>query len=99
MKQIAALLLLVPVVFAQPRPRAGEYALILQDPPVAQVAQSRAALQSQTALAHRSKVDTAQRSVLSELARRKIAVHRATSLLANAIYVDAASADPTALAA
>jgi minor extracellular serine protease Vpr len=99
MKSIAALLLLVPAVFAQSRPRTGEYALVLQDPPVAQVAQSRAALQGQAALAHRAKVETAQRTVLAELARRKIAVHRSTSLLANAIYVDASSSDPAALAA
>ena len=99
MNRFVALLLLVPAAFSQPRPRMGEYALILQDPPVAQVVQSRAAMQSQAALAQRRKVETAQRAVLSELARRGVAVHRASSLLVNAIYVDAAHADPAALAA
>ena len=99
MKRIAALLLLVPAAFAQPRTRTGEYALILQDPPVAQVAQSRQTLQSQASQAHRAKVELAQRTVLSELARQKVVVHRALTTLANAIYVDAAKADPAALAA
>ena len=99
MMRIAAILLLAAAAFAQPRPRQGEYALVLTGPPVAQVVQSRAALQSQAALAHRSKLAAAQRGVLAELARRGVTVHRTSSLLTNAIYVDAAHADPAALAA
>ena len=98
MKRIAALLLLVSAASAQPRSRQGEYALILKDPPVAQVAPSRSALSGQAAAAHRQKVETAQRAVQSELSRRGVAVHRATSLLTNAVYVDAKGADPAELA-
>ncbi|MBS1857988.1 MAG: S8 family serine peptidase [Acidobacteria bacterium] len=99
MNRTAALLLLVPAAFAQPRPRTGEYALILRDASVAQAVSSREALHSSAALAQRRKVEAAQRAVLAELARRHVAVHGTFSLLANAIYVDAANADPAALAA
>ena len=98
MKRIAALLLLVSAAFSQPRTRQGEYALILQDPPVAQMVQSRAALQGQAAAAHRVKLETVQRRVRLELSRRGVVVHRATSLLANAVYVDAANQDAAELA-
>ncbi len=99
MNRTAALLLLVPAAFAQPRPRTGEYALILRDPSVAQSVASRDALRGSAALALRRRVEAAQRPVLAELARRHVTVHAAFSLLANAIYVDAAHADPAALAA
>jgi minor extracellular serine protease Vpr len=92
MKTTVVLALLISPVFGQPRTRMGEYALILQDPPVAQVASSRQALSSAQALVHRSKVDLAQRSVRAELARRKLTVHRSSQLLVNAIYVDAGHA-------
>src|SRR5689334_22873185 len=99
MNRITALLLLVPAAFAQSRPRTGEYALILNDPPVAEVAQSRIALSGTAAAAHRTKLAAAQTSVLAELGRRKIVVHRTFSILTNAVYVKAAGTDPAALAA
>ena len=74
MKRISILLLLVTAAFAQTRSRLAEYALVLEDPPVAQKAQSRAALQSAEAQAHLQKVRGAQRSVLAELAARKVRV-------------------------
>jgi minor extracellular serine protease Vpr len=98
MTRIAIFLLLSVAAFAQSRPRAGEYALILEDPPVAQKAQSRGALTSREAVAHRQRVETAQGSVLKELAARKIAVRRSASLLVNAIYVEADRATALSLA-
>src|SRR3954467_2877153 len=90
MKTIPVLLLLVAEAVAQPRPRMGEYALVLEDPPVAQMSHSREA--------HQKKIETAQRALLAEIAKRKIAVRRAASLLVNAIYIDASKADAAALA-
>ena len=56
MKRISVLILLVSAAFAQTRSRLAEYALVLEDPPVAQKVQSRAALQSAEAQAHLAKV-------------------------------------------
>ena len=87
MKRVSILLLLVTAAFAQTRSRLAEYALILEDPPVAQKAQSRAALQSAEAQAHLQKVRGAQRSVLAELAARKVRVASTSQILVNAIFV------------
>src|SRR4051794_19836868 len=97
MKFITALILLVTAAFAQPRARIGEYALELEDAPVAQISHSREALKSPPSIAHQKKIESAQRVVLADLAKRKIAVRHAASLLVNAIYVDAAKLDAAAL--
>src|SRR5258705_6911053 len=99
MKPISVLILLAIAAGAQPRARMGEYALILEDAPVAQMSHSREALKSPQSLAHQKKIESAQRNVLAELAKRKIAVRHAASLLVNTIYIDAAKVDATALAA
>ena len=87
MKRVSILLLLVTAAFAQTRSRLAEYALVLEDPPVAQKAQSRAALQSAEAQAHLQKVRGAQRSVLAELAARKVRVASTSQILVNAVFV------------
>jgi len=87
MKRVSVLLLLVTAAFAQTRSRLAEYALVLEDPPVAQKAQSRVALQSSAALAHLQKIRGAQSRVLSELARRKVRVASTAQILVNAIFV------------
>jgi minor extracellular serine protease Vpr len=87
MKRVSILLLLVTAAFAQTRSRLAEYALILDDPPVAQKVQSRAALQSAEAQAHLQKVRGAQRSVLAELAARKVRVSSTSQILVNAVFV------------
>src|SRR5215467_13695494 len=97
MRITVVLILCMASAFAQPRARMGEYALILQDPPVAQVASGRQDLTSSLALAHRSKLETAHRGVLAELARRKLTVHRSSQLLINAIYIDAANVAESSL--
>ena len=56
MKRVSVLFLLVTAAFAQTRSRLAEYALVLEDPPVAQKVQSRVALQGAEAQAHLQKV-------------------------------------------
>src|SRR5262245_60570716 len=97
MKNTLAVVLFLSCASGQPRARMGEYALILQDPPVAQVASGRQDLTSSLARAHRSRLEATQRGVRAELARRKLVVHRSSQLLVNAIYVDAANVDEASL--
>src|ERR1035438_2571587 len=97
MKRVSVLLLLVSATFAQARSRLAEYALVLEDPPVAQKAQSRVALQSAEAQAHLQKVRGAQRLVLAELAARKVRVSATSQILVNAIFVRVAPQDAAAL--
>jgi uncharacterized protein (TIGR03437 family) len=72
---------------AQTRSRLGDYALVLEDPPVAQKAQSRLALQSAEARLQVQKIATVQKIVLAELARRKVGVVGTSQILVNAIFV------------
>src|SRR5450755_2694543 len=97
MKRVSVVLLLATAAFAQTRSRLAEYALVLEDPPVAQKAQSRIALQSNAAQAHLQKIRGAQSRVLSELARRKVRVASTSQLLVNAIFVRIAPQDSAAL--
>ncbi|MGD0774415.1 MAG: S8 family serine peptidase [Candidatus Solibacter sp.] len=97
MKQASVLLLLAAAAFAQTRSRPAEYALVLEDPPVAQKVQSRAALKSAEAQAHLQKVRGAQRLVLAELAKRKVRVSAASQILVNAIFVRIAPEDAPTL--
>jgi uncharacterized protein (TIGR03437 family) len=97
MKRISVLVLLVAAAFAQTRSRLAEYALVLEDPPVAQKAQSRVALQSAEAQAHLNKIRGAQSLVLAELAARKVRVSATSQILVNAIFVRVAPQDAAAL--
>jgi subtilisin family serine protease len=97
MERISVLLLLVTAAFAQTHRPLAEYALVLEDPPVAQKAQSRVALQSSLALAHLQKIRVAQSRVLSELARRKVRVASTSQILVNAVFVRVAPQDSAAL--
>ena len=97
MKRIFVLLLLVTAAFAQPRSRLAEYALVLEDPPVAQKAQSRVALQSAEAQAHLRKIRGAQSLVLAELAARKVRVSATSQVMVNAIFVRIAPEQAAAL--
>src|SRR5450759_1947421 len=97
MKRVSVLLLLVTAAFAQTRSRLAEYALVLEDPPVAQKAQSRVALQSSEAQAQLQKVRGAQSRVLAELAARKVRVSATSQILVNAIFVRIAPEQAAAL--
>lgn len=92
MRQITLIVLLVaflsfPAAFAQTRSRLVDYALVLEDAPVAQKVRNRAALQDVPAQAHLRKLRTAQGVVLAELNRRKVAVTGAAQVLVNAVFV------------
>jgi minor extracellular serine protease Vpr len=97
MKRVSILLLLVAAAFAQTRSRLAEYALVLEDPPVAQKVQSRVALQSTEAQSHLQKIRGAQRGVLAELATRKVRVSSTSQILVNAIFVRVAPEQAAAL--
>ncbi len=97
MKRISVLMLLVTAAFSQTRGRLADYALVLEDPPVAQKVQSRAALLGSEAQAHLAKVRGAQRSVIAELGRRKVRVTSSSQLLVNAVFVRVAPEDAAAL--
>jgi uncharacterized protein (TIGR03437 family) len=72
--------------FGQSR-RPDEYALILADPPVAQMSHSRAELSGVEAQARLQTIRDAQGSVLAELRRRHVQVAAAVQILTNAIFV------------
>jgi minor extracellular serine protease Vpr len=88
-RAISALFLLVFAGFGQSRGGMVDYALLLEDAPVARMAQGRSALQSATARAQMSRIRGAQSSLLAELRSRKVAVGGASQVLVNAIFVRA----------
>ena len=79
---------LIPLSFGQSSRRAGEYALVLEDPPVARKVSSRTELQSAAAQTHLAKIRGAQRAVLAELKRRNVRVNATSQILTNVIFVD-----------
>src|ERR1017187_685654 len=86
-RAISALFLLVFAGFGQPRSRMVDYALLLEDAPVARKTQGQLALQSADAQAQMSRIRTAQNSLLAELSSRKVAVGGTSQVLVNAIFV------------
>ena len=86
-RAISALFLLVFAGFGQSRGRMVDYALLLEDAPVARMTHFPLALQSSDAQAQMSRIRTAQSSLLAELQRRKVAVGGASQVLVNAIFV------------
>jgi minor extracellular serine protease Vpr len=74
-------------VFA--RTRLEEYALVLQDPPVARQIASRGALHTDAAASRLRLIQTAQQNLRQELARRKIRVSGSAQTLVNAVFVRA----------
>jgi subtilisin family serine protease len=64
-----------------------EYALVLQDAPVAEKVSSRVMLRSAAAESHRARVAAAQRTLAAELSKRKLQVSGAVQLVANAVFV------------
>jgi uncharacterized protein (TIGR03437 family) len=87
MKRIGIGLLMTGALLCQTRSRAGEYALVLDDAPVAETMHSRVEMKSSAAQARLSKIRSAQGAVVAELGRRKIAVTSTSQLLVNAIFV------------
>ncbi|MBZ5582398.1 MAG: S8 family serine peptidase, partial [Acidobacteriia bacterium] len=75
------------VAFGQTRSRLVTYALILQDPPIAQKSQSRAELFSARMQPQLQRIQAAQKGVLGELSRRNVGVIGTSQVLLNAIFV------------
>ena len=89
MTRVFLTFLLAFAAFSQTRSRSGEYALVLEDAPVARKVQSRMALRSSEAAAHTRKIRDAQSGVIAELNRRGVPVTGATQILVNAVIVSA----------
>jgi minor extracellular serine protease Vpr len=68
---------------------ANRYTLVLQDPPVAARFVARGETVSPQALSYRQQIDAKQAALRSELAARHIQVTSSTSLLVNAVFVNA----------
>ena len=88
---LAVSVLLVSFVASGQR-RPNHYALILADPPVAQVVTSRAGLQSAVAVARRTRIAAAQATLRRELRRQSFHITGSVSSVLNAVFV-AASPD------
>src|SRR5207249_2715148 len=91
MMRIVMFILFAGAAFGQTRARLAEYALVLEDPPVAERVRNRAALHSEESQSHLRKIRAAQSGVLSELARRKVRVVSTAGTLVNAVFVYAAA--------
>ena len=92
------LTLLASAVFGQTAARPADYALVLDDAPVARKVESRAALHGAVAQAHLQRIRTAQSGVLAELARRKVRVISTAQTLLNAVFVTAPREEAAQLA-
>ena len=80
-------LVLIAASVSQARTREHDYALVLQDPPVAEKIASRAMLRSAAAATHLARIQGAQKSLAAELARREIRVTGSVQVLLNAVFV------------
>jgi minor extracellular serine protease Vpr len=82
---LAFIVLTVP--FLQAAPRLVDYALVLEEEPVARNLASRAALTSPDAQARMARVLDAQRTVRATLAAKRIPVDAAVQILTNTVFV------------
>ena len=88
-KRLTPFVLLASAAFGQMANRPVDYALVLEDAPVARKVASRAALHSAAAQAQLQRIRSAQSGVLAELARRKVKVAGTAQTLVNAVFVTA----------
>ena len=98
MLNVCRLLLLASAAFGQTPSRLVDYALVLEDPPVARKVASRAALHGAVAQAQLQRIRSAQSGVLAELARRKVKVISTAQTLLNAVFVTATREEAAQLA-
>jgi minor extracellular serine protease Vpr len=99
MNRLSLALLLAFAAFSQTRSRLAEYAVILQDEPVARKIQPRVALSTPLAQTQFQTIRKAQSAVTAELRRRKLKVTGANQFLVNAVFVMATPDDVAALRA
>ena len=92
------LMLLASAAFGQTPARLVDYAVVLEDPPVARKVASRAALHSAAAQAELDGIRSVQSNMLAELARRKVKVTGTAQTLLNAVFVTATPEDAAQLA-
>jgi hypothetical protein len=86
-KRSVVLVAVAVAAFSQTRSRLADYALVLEDEPVARVVQSRAALRGPDGEAHARRIRSSQALVISALRDRGVAVTGATQTLVNAVLV------------
>ncbi len=96
MQRALIFLLVAGASFAQTGRRL-DYALILEDAPVAEHVRSRQDLRGAEARAHAERIRTAQRTVESELRRRNVKVLGEAQTLVNAVFVSATAETARAL--
>jgi uncharacterized protein (TIGR03437 family) len=89
--------MLASAAFGQTGNRLVDYALILDDPPVARKVASRAALHGAVAQAQIQRIRGAQSGVLAELARRHVKATSSSQTLLNAVFVTATSEEAAQL--
>ena len=89
MQRLLLVFVLVFAAFSQTRGRLAEYAVVLQDEPVARKIQSRLALRSKQAESERRNIRAGQSGVIAELQRRGATVEGSTQILVNAIVITA----------
>jgi hypothetical protein len=87
--RLTPFVLLASAAFGQTPTRLVDYALVLEDAPVARKVASRAALHGAAAQAQLQRIRSAQSGVLAELARRKVKVAGTAQTLLNAVFVTA----------
>ena len=97
-RAVLVLILLTSAAFGQTPSRLVDYALVLEDAPVARKVASRAALHGAAAQAQLQRIRSAQSGVLAELARRKVKVISTAQTLLNAVFVTATSEEAAPLA-
>ena len=90
---VALLLGVFSPIYAQ----RGEYALVLQDPPLTRQVASKAALHSAAAQSRLAKIESAQQMLRKAAADRGIPVTGSAHVLVNAVFVRAAGQKPAQL--
>src|SRR5690349_5490593 len=88
-KRFVITLVLVFTAFGQTRSRLVDWALVLEEEPVARRVRSRAALRSSEGEAYAAPIRARQQGLIGELRRRGVAVTGATQTLVNAVLVSA----------
>ncbi len=82
-------ILLPLAAFGGPPRTTGEYAVVLEDPPLAATISSTKELKTTSAVDRRARIQRAQAAVRKTLAERKVRETYSTDLLVNAIFVRA----------
>ncbi len=88
---------LLPVSVSPLLAQRGEYALVLQDPPLARQVASKAALRSAAAQNQLAKIESAQQTLRRAVADRGIPVTGSAHVLVNALFVRASGQRPEQL--